>query len=651
MTELLHALAFDPDDAEVHTDNLTTPKTVIKACLGFVEHREDSDLVQFTHATVEEYLREEQSGSFDPFVREVGRSCVRYLTQPAFVSEACRDLSDMVTRLANFPLMGYAALYWGAHVYEVQLESMSEISKLVGTRNALSSAAQAFHYLRRAKNHVSAAAFSELPKNFGKMHMLALWGLKDIAMLESPSYADIVRPDSLGWTPLHWAAARGHRPMIDFLLSRGAEIESEDLRRWTPVFWATYWARIDALTDLLDKGAAFQIQDINGDTPLHVAAQRGCPEACAELLQRGADRLIKSSLGSSPFDEALRSQVPEIAAMFLDPADSVPDQGPVLPITEETLLERAVTRNPLSHNSAFRLLLEGETTAAEETDWPRPLLPRLTQYAEKLCEKDPERLTSIGTAFSYSMAPEDLINQPDYVAGVLGYAILTEQIEMVKALIEFGVDLNKPWRRRWTRIYEEQFPVLLASFVGNAELISFLVDSGAKVDVQDYDGRNPLHYAVILGHIEAACVLCTNATLLRAQDELGKTAMHLVWQPMKRHATQTATAERLETALALTRLLAQNGGREFLNLPDRNGCTPLHDAVRTGSLEAVKLLIQLEAAINIRANFFLQDWEWSRLPKFQREQDTVLGLQFAHTRMLTLMPITYERQITRAIQP
>ncbi|KIX00054.1 uncharacterized protein Z518_10981 [Rhinocladiella mackenziei CBS 650.93] len=564
LTELLHALALEPDDVEVDPENLTTPKTVIGACLGYIEHRESNDLVQFTHATVEEYLDYYRTDIFQRYDLEIARSCVNYLAQPAFAREPCRTLDAMVTLLTDYPLLGYAASHWGAHAAKYQKDLTVEISKLLQSQNSVSNVAQVFHYLRRTKGQLVKAAFAELPQAFGKMHLLALWGLKDITALESPSDNEITAPDSLGRTPLHWAAARGHHAMLDFLVSRGAHIESRDLRRWTPLFWAIFWSPLDALRYLVDQGANIQAKDMDGNTPLHIAVSRANPEICDVLLRRNADWSVKSFRGSSPFDLALRSQVPEIASMFLDLMKPHPMSVMAGHTFEETVLERAVAWFPAAPNSVFRATLEGETTAAERSDWPRPLLPRLTHYKEELQQKDPSRLTSIGLEISHSWFAEDLINQNDYVAGVLAYAILTEHTEMVKALIDTGVDLNKPWPRTYARIQDQQFPVLLASYTGNVELINML--------------RGKISHAFGL------------AKLIRAHQ-----SRH--WHSADQ---TTGSTTEVKTSLDLAESLVQNGGD--VNLPDRLGNTPLHDSVQTGQVEAVRKLIQLGADVSIRAN-------------------------------------------------
>jgi len=72
---------------------------------------------------------------------------------------------------------------------------------------------------------------------------------------------------------------------------------------------------------------------------------------------------------------------------------------------------------------------------------------------------------------------------------------------------------------------------------------------------------------------------------------------------------ETVPTTKLETSLAIVELLAQTG--TDINLADHFGSTPLHDAVRTGRLEAVQKLVQLGANVNIRANGKQDYWRAS----------------------------------------
>jgi hypothetical protein len=90
------------------------------------------------------------------------------------------------------------------------------------------------------------------------------------ARLQTAAYlvsagADVNGADSMGRTPLHWAAGGGHRAAVDFLLR---------------------------------KGAAPGARDGKGRTPLHLASALGHDAAVAALLEGGADGAAVDSAGT-----------------------------------------------------------------------------------------------------------------------------------------------------------------------------------------------------------------------------------------------------------------------------------------------------------------------------------------------------------------
>lgn len=110
--------------------------------------------------------------------------------------------------------------------------------------------------------------------------MAAFKGLFEISQKLIARDADV---NKTGWTPLHYAATRGHLEIITLLLNEHAYIDAE-----SP----------------------------NGSTPLMMAAHYGTPEAVKLLLKSGADPLLKNQQGLSAVDFAQKANRQDIAEMI-----------------------------------------------------------------------------------------------------------------------------------------------------------------------------------------------------------------------------------------------------------------------------------------------------------------------------------------------
>jgi hypothetical protein len=117
--------------------------------------------------------------------------------------------------------------------------------------------------------------------------------------------------DGGGWTPLLWAAARGHEAVVGLLLDRGAD--AGRAHRWSGALalhlagqsGSVACARLllDRRPDLIDA-----VLDVNGHGVLLQAVFYGHLDLAGFLLQRGADAAITTARGLGPFDLAMQFQ-------------------------------------------------------------------------------------------------------------------------------------------------------------------------------------------------------------------------------------------------------------------------------------------------------------------------------------------------------
>ena len=76
-------------------------------------------------------------------------------------------------------------------------------------------------------------------------------------------------------TPLHMAAGEGHLNTSLLLLDAGAQVNSLDRFLNTPIHWAAWFGRLSVLRCLVDRGGNISLTNRDGYTPRDMASVRG----------------------------------------------------------------------------------------------------------------------------------------------------------------------------------------------------------------------------------------------------------------------------------------------------------------------------------------------------------------------------------------
>jgi len=181
-------------------------------------------------------------------------------------------------------------------------------------------------------NKVLTAALNEAAKrgDIVTLHALAEGG------------APIKMPVEDGWTPVEWAACRGHVSVLEALALRGAELGPRavdvavgndraaavellarhgtplgvaDCGGWTPAHCAAMNGYASTLEALAKCGAPLDATDNVNMTPAHYAANNGHVAALEVLLRMHAAMDIRDSNGHTPAELARLTQ-PGNAALF-----------------------------------------------------------------------------------------------------------------------------------------------------------------------------------------------------------------------------------------------------------------------------------------------------------------------------------------------
>ena len=88
-----------------------------------------------------------------------------------------------------------------------------------------------------------------------------------------------------GRTPLHLAALNGFAPIVNTLLSNGADIHARETRNHrTALLMAASWCQEECMRLLLESGASIDDQDNHGFTALQISITNGAKESIIRLL-------------------------------------------------------------------------------------------------------------------------------------------------------------------------------------------------------------------------------------------------------------------------------------------------------------------------------------------------------------------------------
>lgn len=107
-----------------------------------------------------------------------------------------------------------------------------------------------------------------------------------------------------GYSPLHYAATRGHLEVIQLLLDFGWNINSANDVLETPLHLAAYNGHTPIAECLLDRGANVNALNSDNETPLFYAARKNQYRIVRLLVRRECNLTLKNRFGDVAEDEA-----------------------------------------------------------------------------------------------------------------------------------------------------------------------------------------------------------------------------------------------------------------------------------------------------------------------------------------------------------
>ena len=416
-----------------------------------------------------------------------------------------------------------------------------------------------------------------------------------VEMLLNAGSAINVCDDDDDWTPLILAAFCGQKEVLSLLLQRGGNVDakSKKLGR-TALHWACREGKLDCVEMLLDAGSAINVCDDDDDwTPLILATFCGQKEVLSLLLQRGGNVDAKSKkLGRTALHFACQKGKLDCVEMLLDAAinacDDVDDWTPLI------LAAFCGQKEVLS-----LLLQKGANVDAKSKRFGRSALHFACQGGKLDCV---EILLDAGSAINVCDDDDDFT--PLILATFCG------QKEVLSLLLQRGALVDAKSKRFGRTALH------WACQEGKLDCVEMLLDAGSAINVCDDGDWTPLILAAFCGQKEVLSLLLQRGCNVDAKSKkLGHTALHFACQKGKLDCVEMlldAAINACDDVDDLTPLMlaAFCGQKEVLSLLLQRGAlvdakskelgrTALHFACQKGKPDCVEMLLDAGSAINV----------------------------------------------------
>jgi cytohesin len=388
--------------------------------------------------------------------------------------------------------------------------------------------------------------------------------------------------NSEGWTPLHFAAERGHQPMVELLLEYRANLNAaERAWGWTPLHLAAQRGHqgIEAL--LAGRGAVLG---------LVAAAALGRSEQVEQWLQTDASLADEWGYGSGPLHWAAGAGHRQVVETLLAYGANVNARS------NNSFSNTALHCAALSaHIPIVELLLTAGAKANVVDGYGGTPLHAVAKYPKADRTRDDAQIIDLLLAAG---ARIDEANTAGETA--LHWAATRGQKSVGDILLAKGARLDIYSAAGLGRV-EEMAALLRTDYrlleclgpgglrslhfaaYGNALVgAERLLASGAEINASGgWFAGTPLHLAAYQGHGEMVEALLAAGADVRARDGEGCTPLHQFRFPW-----WTPKSDRAALATALLRAGAE------VNAANSQGATPLHQAAQAGDTAVVAALLE-----------------------------------------------------------
>jgi uncharacterized protein len=297
--------------------------------------------------------------------------------------------------------------------------------------------------------------------------------------------ADVnAKENEKGQTALMWAVAEKHASAAVVLIGRGADVNARSKSGFTPLLFAARQGDLESAQILLAAGANVNETSPGGMSALVVASASGHEELALFLIEKGSNPNLADGSGVTALHYAVRKGF----------------QIPGVEFGEKPLVHYAYRPNMLGLVKA--LLAHGANPNARIASRQPLLLSRginvvgATPFMLAAADADVSVMRALLAGGADPLLATKQGTTPMMAAAGMGrpkFAMQEDEekdaLEAVRLTVELGGDVNATNENGQTAVHA-------AAYVGAANIIQFLADKGAKLDVKDkVVGQTPLTIA------------------------------------------------------------------------------------------------------------------------------------------------------------
>ena len=296
--------------------------------------------------------------------------------------------------------------------------------------------------------------------------------------------ADVnAKENARGQTALMWAAAGGHSGAVAALLEHHADVHARSKTGFTPMLFTAQGGDVETAKLLLAAGADVNEPTQEYGSPLVLAAASEREDLALFLLQRGANPNVADVYGITPLHYSVQRGIRELTGYSYDGNRPAP---PNMPRLMRALLANAANPNVQIKKTIF--VLPTRTTTASMVGATAFFLAAVAGDVDAmrfLNDRGANPLTTNSGGVTPLMvaaaggAREDERNEEQEKSA----------FEAVKLAVSLGNDVNA------TSVLGET-AMHAAAGAGSDEMVQYLFDRGAKLDVRDRSGQSPWSLAM-----------------------------------------------------------------------------------------------------------------------------------------------------------